>query len=356
MLEIFRTKNRLQISGLAGGYPPIMLWQMVARATKTLGIALLSLFMMTTTVALAGWEPLPPLPEPNGGFVCGALGGKIVVIGGTNWKDNTKHWLDVIWVFDPTARQWKPQGKLPQPLAYPVLGEWNGDLVIGGGTDGTQSRKEIWRLSPSWEISQIGALREDRALPVGGVFGDQLIAIGGSADYAKFEALHRNGERIHLPDGKVSTLSIPDGSVFGLAASVVLGQELFVFGGAKYDAINQVADLSAVWAFDIPKATWRKLRPYPFPVRGASAVKLDQHHIFIAGGYGGEPAGFTAATYIYDPQHDTYTKSLDLPVAALVGLVSAGDFVYCLGGEDKMKHRTDVCARISVRELLGATK
>ena len=352
MLEIFRPENRYQISGLAGRFPCIMLGPTVVRAIENRRIGFLSLFMMTTTLALAGWEILPPLPAPNGGFVCGALDGKIVVFGGTNWKDNTKHWLDVIWVFDPASRQWKPQGKLPQPLAYPVLGEWNGDLVIGGGTDGANSRKEIWRLKPSWEISRMGVLQEDRALAVGGVLGDQFVVIGGSADYAKFEGLHKNGEQFHLPSGTSSALSIPEGAVFGLAASVVVGQELFSFGGAKYDAAKQVANLSGAWAYDVPKAAWRKLRPYPFPVRGASAVKLDQHHIFVAGGYGGDPADFTAATYIYDAQHDTYTQALDLPVAALVGLVTAGDFVYCLGGEDKMKHRTDVCARVTVKELL----
>jgi hypothetical protein len=36
----------------------------------------------------------------------------------------------------------------------------------------------------------------------------------------------------------------------------------------------------------------------------------------------------------------------------MVGLVKLGEFVYCLGGEDQMKHRTDKFFRIPVAELL----
>lgn len=66
----------------------------------------------------AGWESLAPLPEPNGGFACGVVGYRLIVAGGTNWKDDTKHWLDVIWSYDPAANAWSVVGHLPQPCAY----------------------------------------------------------------------------------------------------------------------------------------------------------------------------------------------------------------------------------------------
>src|SRR5258706_10547531 len=73
--------------------------------TRT-SLSALLLQLATPASIFAGWETLPPLPAPNGGFACGALAGKIVVLGGANWKDNTKHWLDVIWVFDPASEKW----------------------------------------------------------------------------------------------------------------------------------------------------------------------------------------------------------------------------------------------------------
>ena len=51
-------------------------------------------------------------------------------------------------------------------------------------------------------------------------------------------------------------------------------------------------------------------------------------------------------------KRDAYAKTMDLPVAALPGLVRAGDFVYSLGGEDRARHRTDECFRVKVAELL----
>ena len=82
---------------------------------------------------------------------------------------------------------------------------------------------------------------------------------------------------------------------------------------------------------------------------------LDNHRILIAGGYGGDSRDFLAVAYIYDTRQDSYTKTMDLPIAGMVGLVRAGDYVYCVGGEDKSpQHRTALCARVKVTELLKA--
>jgi hypothetical protein len=85
-------------------------------------------------------------------------------------------------------------------------------------------------------------------------------------------------------------------------------------------------------------------------------VELDENRILIAGGYGGEPEDFTARAFIYDIKRDSYAATTNLPIRAVVGLVRLDDYVYSLGGEDRMKHRTDACFRIRVTELFGAAK
>jgi len=308
---------------------------------------------MSAIETFAGWESLPPLPSPNGGFACGVLRGNVVVLGGTNWKDDTKQWLDVIWAYDAQARQWEVRGKLPHPLAYAVTGEWNGELIVAGGTDGRQARKEVWRIGPSLELTPSSQLREDSVLASGDVVGESLFILGGCADAAKLDGLHKGGERLDLPTGKVGVLAPAGDCAFGLAASLGIGRELFVFGGVRPDLDKKYVSLSAAWAFDAGKGAWRALKPYPMPVHGSSAVKLDEHRILIAGGYGGNPPDFTAAAFIYDARRDTYTRTMDLPGAAMAGLVRAADFVYCLGGENT-KRRTAACARVTVAELLRA--
>lgn len=316
----------------------------------------LPLLLMIAGEAFAGWERLPPLPTPNGGFACGVVDKKLVVVGGTNWKDGTKHWLDGIWVFDPTSQKWEVHGKLPHPLAYAVVAKWNGDLIIAGGTTGTQPRREVWRMKSSLELKQIAELKDDAGLAVGGVVGKDLLLLGGCADPSKLTGFYGRGVRMNLDHGNISALQPPGSVAFGLAASVAVGRELFVFAGVTPDPVNEIANLSAAWALDTKKDNWRGLRPYPISVRGASAVKLDKRRILIAGGYGGQPEGFTAAAFIYDTKHDAYTKTMDLPIGALVGLVRAGDLVYSLGGEDRGGHRTDACFRVKVAELLKAAK
>ena len=51
-------------------------------------------------------------------------------------------------------------------------------------------------------------------------------------------------------------------------------------------------------------------------------------------------------------KRQTYTKAKPLPYAAMVGLVKLDGHVYCLGGEDKQKSRTDKFFRIPLAELL----
>jgi len=304
--------------------------------------------------SFAGWETIPPLPAPNGGFACGVVGKKIVVIGGTNWKDGTKQWLDGIRVFDLKMHEWETHGKLSHPLAYAAVANWNGDLVIAGGTTGVQSCKEVWRVDRLLKFTTIGELKEDAVLAAGGVIGKDILILGGCADPSKLTGFHGRGVRLNLDGDGISPLQPPGAVPFALSASTVLGREWFVFGGVTSNSVNDVANLSAAWSFDPRKNAWRGLRPFPIAVRGAAAVKLGKHHILIAGGFGGQPEGMSAAAFIYNAKRDAYTKTMDLPIPALVGLVRAGDFVYSLGGEDKARHRTDACFRVKVAELLAA--
>ncbi|MBL9131498.1 MAG: hypothetical protein JNG86_09885 [Verrucomicrobiaceae bacterium] len=110
-----------------------------------------------------------------------------------------------------------------------------------------------------------------------------------------------------------------------------------------------VLNTAEAYAFSPEENVWRKLEPLAIATRGLAAVSLDETHIYIVGGYRDD---FTAEAVIYDVKADSYRKATPLPYAAMVGLVRLDGFVYCLGGEDKMKSRTDKFFRIPVAELL----
>jgi N-acetylneuraminic acid mutarotase len=305
---------------------------------------------------IAAWEQIAPLPTPNGGFGCGILNGKIVVLGGTNWKDERKEWLDGIWVYEPQAARWEKKGKLPQPLAFPVVAKAGDELLIAGGSDGAKLRSEIWRLESSFKLTAAGELSQPRAAAVGDLVSGKLVIAGGCADPAALAGLCKGVEVHSWPKNDLIESALPMATGLAIGAYVTIGTELFVFGGASRSAAGELMDSNETWKFNATSNSWRQLAPYPLKARGAAAVTLGAEHVLIGGGFGGPKNYFLAAAYIYDVQQNTFRQSLDLPLAALVGLVACDGYVYCLGGEDRERHRTDACFRIAAKELLATTR
>jgi hypothetical protein len=92
----------------------------------------------------------------------------------------------------------------------------------------------------------------------------------------------------------------------------------------------------------------------PFAVRGLAAVALDGRHLYLAGGYKNDAEGFTDRGFVYDIGEDHYRSTTSLPYRAIVGLVKSGEFVYCLGGEDKQQHRSAAVYRTKAATLSPA--
>ena len=313
---------------------PTSLTTMTARPILMTKRLFLSLTLVSSLHA-TDWEPLPSLPEPNGGFVCGHEKGKIVVIGGTNWEGGKKNWLDQRHEFDPAQKTWSTVPNLKVPISYAVVMQYEDEMSRMGGFNGQNTQRKY-----QWVLAAGGAVRGEQ----GGYYD---LAVGGTDDPANLAGVTRETWK----SGKDTTrMADYPGKPFITAASAVLGSELFVFGGMNLDAGNQTpVNTDVAYAFSPSKNVWRPLKVLNRAKRGLTAVTLDEKHIYIAGGYADD---FTAEAVIYDVSTDSYRTAKSLPYAAMVGLVKLGEFVYCLGGEDQMKHRTDKFFRIPVAELL----
>ena len=74
------------------------------------------------------WEPLPPLPDPQGfaGAYVGVAGDALLVAGGANfpggrpWDGAPKVWYDDVFVLPAPDKPWRTGWKLPRPLGYGV--------------------------------------------------------------------------------------------------------------------------------------------------------------------------------------------------------------------------------------------
>ncbi|WP_395719100.1 Kelch repeat-containing protein [Prosthecobacter sp.] len=305
-------------------------------------------FALVSTVH-AQWEKLPPLPEPNGGFVCGVAAGKIVVAGGTNWAGGKKNWLKAVHLFDVKVGQWATRPDWAVRRAYGVCFQDERGMVIAGGSDGVSSVRYMVMLDGSnLGISKEQELPASIVLSAGGRVGKKFYVVGGTDDAANIAGV--TGTTHVVLSGKTERLADYPGKPFAVAASAVAGDELFVFGGMNYDEVAKAAvNSSEAFAFSPAKNAWRKVKPLVAANRGLTAVALDERHIYLAGGYTDD---FTAEAAIYDVQSDNYRRARLLPYAAMVGLVKHDGFVYCLGGEDKKQSRTDKFFRIPVAELL----
>lgn len=283
--------------------------------------------------AYGQWEPLPPLPEPNGGGVSGHQNGQIILMGGTNWEGGKKNWLKKIHTFDPSSKVWKSTQELPEPVGYAITVQTREGLTYLGGFNGEK-------------VNPVGAFKH-AALAAGGVIGQSVIAVGGTDDPANLAGVSRE---TWLLDKEGKRLADFPGKPFATAASSVVGDALFVFGGMNFETTTQtVMNTAVAYAFTPEKNQWRSLRPLAHATRGLCAVALDELHIYIAGGYRDD---FTAAAVIYDVRADSYREATPLPYAAMVSLVKLGGYVYCIGGEDKKQSRTDKFYRIPVADLL----
>ncbi len=324
---------------------------------KFLASIALSMFCTENQVTAGTWEKLPPLPDGNGGFICGAVDNDIVVAGGTNWKEDTKRWLDRIWVFEPDRNAWRDAGKLPAPVAYAVCSQSKEGLWFAGGSSGTQAHTTLWLLDRKFSVTTVATLEQRFVYGTGAILDGKLHVIGGAEDAAKAETATKACYAIDLLTGKAKHISsLPVTSFIG-GATVACKDRLFVFGGAEWDSASKsVANGTATFAYSARKDSWESIAPFPFATRGVAAVALDSRHILIAGGYKTGVDKFTDDAFIFDTEAGKYQKTTPLPYLAMVGLVQADDWVYVLGGEDRGKHRTDAVWRVRSKDLLSAAQ
>ncbi|MBB5036406.1 Kelch repeat-containing protein [Prosthecobacter dejongeii] len=325
---------------------------MTARPILTISCLLTVLCLLKAKAA--EWEKLPRLPEANGGFACGVDHGHVVVAGGTRWLNGEKKWLSSVHLFDPVKKQWKTSAlELPSPMAYGVAGQSKMGFVFAGGSTGTKGFDSQGSFAAGHLVLRQGLPKtQPVVLAAGGMMGEKLLFVGGTPDAADLASLTKSVFTLN-PDGQIEPLPDYPGLPIGIAASATVGEQLFIFGGAHWDVAKQVVvNTYDAYAFAMETQTWRKLPSFPYAVRGLTAVALHDDLIYLAGGFKNDAEGFTDEAFLYDLQKNEYRPAKPLPYKAMVGLVVCEGQVYCLGGEDKQKSRTDACLRIAVADLI----
>jgi len=318
--------------------------------------------MVQAVVAVAAptpptWERVASLPVANGGFFSGVVDGNLLVAGGTAWDGDTKLWLDQIWSYDPAANAWQKAGRLPAAVAYPGSGYNRNALWFAGGSSGAETHQTLWKLGPKATLEKVAAIDRGAVYTAGALIGSTLYLVGGTDDQARLDRLTNAFVAIDVTTGAILALPNYPEKTLTTATAAAAGNQLFVFGGARWDAAAKtVANHSSAYSYSPDTQRWDPLPPLPFAVRGLTAVTLDADHILIGGGYRSAEIGFVADAFIFNVKTRTYSPTLPLPYAAMVSLVRNGEWLYCIGGEDRMRHRSDAVFRIRWQNLLTSAR
>ncbi len=77
------------------------MWQFFSFFLPLLAFAAMTLLGIAPALR---WKLGRDLPLPKGGYGSGFLDGKLILAGGTHWKDGQKLWLDETVAYDPQGR------------------------------------------------------------------------------------------------------------------------------------------------------------------------------------------------------------------------------------------------------------
>ncbi len=290
-----------------------------------------------------------------------AVDGSLVIAGGTTWKDGVKLFPDGVHQLQPRAKKWSYTTSLRTGRAYAASGVVNGKLWAIGGNDTNGDLKSFVGIDAALPAINTGDLTEPLVYAAGAASTGGLYVIGGSRSGADLSTGIADVQFFSTTTHKLEKISaLPDGPRV-LATAVVLGDELFIFGGAVVDKQGAtVRNLATCWAMNLASRTWRAIEHLPTPRRGPVAARLDDRFIAVTGGFGKAttiaPAdGFLDDLLIYDTVADRFIPTNKAPYAALLpGFVNDGKYLHYLGGEDRQKGRSDAHFRIVVRGLIDA--
>jgi len=310
--------------------------------------------------ALAGptftWERVADMPIGKGGQISGIVDGKVILAGGTHWTDDThKVWSAETYIYDPSADVWTEGPPVPFPVSYGAGQAIGRKLYVVSGSDGTRD------YSLTMVLTKIGkklhwvwgpAVPEPRIYPASVVIGSKLYVIGGAPDHDLKGKLYDDIlilDTARPEEGWRRSRGMP-GTGRTLSAAAAIGDRIYVFGGYRQvrDGLENSDD---AFVYDTKADRWTRLPDVPYAARAWDGLALDGK-AYILGGYVtwprdlGRPDGFTDNILRFDPVTNTYSDAGDLPLpnVSMNPRVLRDGRVFVAGGEDKMKHRTEVTA------------
>jgi N-acetylneuraminic acid mutarotase len=282
-----------------------------------------------------------------------------------------KQWLPRVQVLHAGQGNWDRLADYPVPVDYALVAWLPPRLYVVGGQNADGKLTETRSLSlenptAGWQPGP--RLPRPLSRLRGGTWGNTIVAITDEP-VGVDDARARGPVVITLdttaPDASWKEISTVPQPQVGYRAAAVAGDKLFLFGGASPVGADQLQLTDKVWSYSLPTGEWSACARLPSPIRDATAVRLDDRHIALAGGV--EEAVNSASApnrtarillstrcLIYDLLEDSFRETEPLRLAtADHGLAVLGKRLYVVGGEDSpYRTRTDLVQRCDLQTLL----
>jgi len=252
-------------------------------------------------VATNTWTFRRPLPLPlSGSNGAGVIDGKIYVSGGFWTSEYAPHWY--LYMYNPATNTWTKKRDIPivpadslESTRYPsgggVTGVIDGKLYVVSGCfqdHGSWGLEEacdplFYRYNPATDrwvrlpAPFAGSAGTTFNPSVGGVIAGKFYVMAAGATYNSDHSLLWRGARFAVYDpatNKWAPRHAPALMRFG-AASVALGERLYVMGGLRENAAGDAWETSdAMDAYNMATDSWVQRAPMPSAREGIAAAKV----------------------------------------------------------------------------------
>ena len=299
------------------------------------------------------WKKTTSLPSRREAPVLVALrDGRALLTGGETGENDGNVAYSSTYVFDPADRSWTQSGLMNTARSNPaavLLAD--GRVLVAGGfyNDRTQARvldsSELWDpVSGTW--TRTGRLAGTRWGASAVTLEDGRVLIVGGVASQESAPIEQASAEIYDPDsGRWTSAGTLATARSGFVLVALSDGGALVAGGLGDLATTGLPRLSTVERFDPGANRWSAAEDLPFPVVGASGIRLADGRVLLAGGSVREPelidadagtfvSGFTADAALFDPETGAWTATAPMPsprAGASVVLLADGSAVFAGG-------------------------
>jgi len=275
------------------------------------------------------WQDGAPLPNPVAGYMAGVLDHTLLIIGGSYWTEDSKHWSNLVQMFDTRTNAWQLGNPMPEARSDAAACSSEGRIyVFGGGAGGAVWDTALILDRGCWSRLPAADLPEPRLYANCVSVGKQIYLLGGMSRPDDYRTAANTFWRWHLDSKGWETLAPLPGPGRITFAMTSLGNCIYVFGGAT-SAPGGVECLKDVYRFDLGSERWTRMSDLPVANRAGWAVDVAGQALLV----GGYTDDFSRTVFLYD-ESGTVRPAPLLPYGiADAKFFKIGDTIIGTGGE-----------------------